>query len=72
MKICDKHQNQLTGDGECLVCEKESLHEIIFKLQVDRNLGNSVIQDQRQQIQKLENELKQLKQLKQSLEQDQS
>ncbi len=68
MKVCDQHLDQLSGDGECLVCEKEQLHEMIFKLQVDRNLGNHVIVDQRKEIADLKY---QLEQLKQSLKSDQ-
>ncbi len=67
MKICDKHLDQLTGNDECLVCKNQELHELIFQVQMDRNLGNAVIQDQRKQIADLQY---QLEQLKQSLKQD--
>ncbi len=62
MKLCEKHLDQLSGDGECLVCRIAELQEIIFQVQMDRNLGNAVIVDQRQQIADLKNQLEQLKQ----------
>ena len=50
MKLCGEHQGLLSGDGECYQCEKNGLHELIIKLQVDINLGNAMIIDQKRQI----------------------
>jgi hypothetical protein len=61
VKLCNQHLDQLTGGGECLQCKIIELHELVFQVQMDRNLGNAVIQDQRKQIADLKNQLEQLK-----------
>jgi len=61
LKICDQHLDQLTGDGDCLVCKIAEQQELIFQIQMNRNLGNHVIADQRQQIADLKSQLEQLK-----------
>jgi hypothetical protein len=66
MKLCDQHREGLSGDGECYQCKIQELHELIIQIQVDRNLGNHVINDQRNQIKMLTEEIKQLKQLQKS------
>ena len=59
MKLCSAHQNLLTGEGECWQCEKSQLHELIMKQQMDINLGNAVIIDQRRQMKELSEQLQQ-------------
>ena len=57
MKLCDKHEGLLTGEGECFQCQKDQLHEVIFRQQMDINLGNAVILDQRRKIKELNDKL---------------
>lgn len=72
MKLCEKHIDQLTGDGECLACEKIGLHNIIFQTQMDRNVGNHVIDEQRKEIKFLKFQIEDLqKQLKEARQQQQ-
>ena len=59
MKLCEKHEGLLTGDGECFQCQKDELHQVIIKLQMDVNLGNAVIIDQRKKLKQLEDQLQQ-------------
>lgn len=59
MKLCQKHEGLLTGDGECFQCQKDELHQVIIKLQMDVNLGNAVIIDQRRKLKQLEDQLQQ-------------
>ena len=65
MKLCEKHVELMTGDGECWQCMKDQLHELILRQQMDINLGNAVILDQRKQIKLLQDQLQgQLQQIK--------
>ena len=57
MKLCSEHQGLLSGDGECYQCEKNGLHDLIIKQQLDINLGNAVILDQKRQIKELTDKL---------------
>jgi hypothetical protein len=57
MKLCQKHVELMTGDGECWQCMKDQLHELILKQQLEVNLGNAVIIDQRKQIKDLQDQL---------------
>ena len=57
MKFCERHVYLLTGDGECYQCEKESLHNLIVKLQQDINLVNAVVVQQKQEIKELKQQL---------------
>jgi hypothetical protein len=67
MKLCEKHLDQLTGDGECIMCEKVGLHNVIFQTAMDRNLGNAVIEQQKKEIKELKAQIEDLrKQLKQT------
>jgi ABC-type phosphate transport system auxiliary subunit len=61
LKLCDKHIDQLTGDGDCFVCSREELHQLIGQLQLDRNLDNAHVQmlkaenaDLKRQLQELQ------------------
>lgn len=75
MKLCSEHQGLLSGDGECLQCEKNQLHELIFKQQMEVNLGNAVIVDQRKQIKvltdKIQGQQQQIKELQKHQHQEQ-
>lgn len=57
MKFCNKHEDQLTGEGDCFQCKIDSLHNLIFQQQTDLNLGNAVIASQRKEIAELKERL---------------
>jgi len=61
MKLCDKHHKLLTGEGECLGCTVENYQLILDRVTADKNLGNHVIDEQRNEIKALKAEIEELK-----------
>jgi len=57
MKFCDLHIDHLDGQGECFVCERIALHNMICQLQTNMNLDSAVIQSQRAEIAELKRQL---------------
>ncbi len=57
MKFCDLHTSHLDGQGECFVCERIRLHNMICQLQTNMNLDSAVIQSQKAEIAELKRQL---------------
>lgn len=68
MKLCSAHVGLLTGDGECIQCQKDELHNLIAKLQDDLNAANLAIQTQKLEIKGLTEQNQELQKQNQELQ----